>query len=213
MKVAFCFFIVSFSVLASPALTQELSPKQNKFWDRFSVEPSIEVQYRKFERNTFLGDTYALALGYRMNLNLIVRGYPGIGFYSDGQNASIEDTFFMGGFFKKASTSGFGSYIFYKFNLNKKIALSPEFGVGQLRLIQGERPAKFFLNYRHVVSGLGITYSIVKEKFGIYDMNLIVKVGYGTLNGKNIVINPSDQNYVRRSTDFHGGLGIQFAFF
>lgn len=213
MRKVFFFFTVSFVLLAYPAVTQELTPKKNKFWDKFSVEPSVEAQYRKFERNTFLGDTYALGLGYRMNLNLMVRGYPGIGFYSNGLNASIEDTIFLGGFFKKASTSEFGSYVFYKFNLNKKIALSPELGVGQLRVIHGERPARFFLNYRHVFSGLGITYSLVREKYGIFDMNLIVKVGYGTLNGKDIVINPSDQNYVKRSTDFQSGLGIQFAFF
>jgi hypothetical protein len=213
MKVIFCFLIVSFSLLAYTAVSQDLTPKKNKFWEKFSVEPSIEAQYRKFERNTFLGDTYALSLGYRMNLNLLVRGYPGIGFYSNGQSASIQDTIFLGGFFKNGSTSEFGSYIFYQFNLNKKIALSPELGVGQLRVIHGERPARFSLNYRHIFSGLGITYALVKEKFGVYDMNLIVKVGYGALNGKSIVINPSDQNYVRQSTDFQGGLGIQFAFF
>lgn len=201
-------FFISFQTTYS----QELDSAKNPGKGRLMVEPSVELIYRNFGKESFLRDAYQANPGYHLRMNARVGGYPGIGLYTLRQNASVVANGFLGGFFEDAKFIENGVFIYHTFYIHRRFMVSPEIGFGLFRVIHGESPSRFILNYNRVFGGLGLAYVLIKDKHGVYDVNLTLRGGYGGLNGREIVINQSDRSYVRRSTDLQTSLGIQISF-
>lgn len=136
-------------------------------------------------------------------------GYPGIGLYFGTQGSSIQPNRFLGGFFKEVRMPETGMYIYHQVPISEKLALRGELGFGQLQMINGLSPSRFILDYTHFSGGLVANYTLAKEVFCVFDLNLIFGGNYGFLNGNKIVINALDRTYVQRATAVQGVFGIQ----
>lgn len=87
-------FFISFQTTYS----QELDSAKNPGKGRLMVEPSVELIYRNFGKESFLRDAYQANPGYHLRMNARVGGYPGIGLYTLRQNASVVANGFLGDF-------------------------------------------------------------------------------------------------------------------
>ena len=212
MRNLFGCFALLFCTVLQAAFSQELDSTKNPEKGKFIVESSVELIYRNFGKETFLGDVYHSDLGYHLRMNARVGGYPGIGLFTIRQGASVMENGFLGGFFEDARLKESGVFIFHTFQLHRRLAMSPEVGFGLFRVIHGVSPSRFILNYNRFFAGLGLAYVLIKDKDGVYDVNLTLRGGHGGLNGSEIVINESDKSYVSRSIDLQGSLGIQISF-
>lgn len=72
----------------------------------FFSDFSAEFLGRNFKEGNFLGDAYQVSLGYQINFDLGVSGYPGLGFYASGNGAKVLENQFLGGFFLPRLDSG-----------------------------------------------------------------------------------------------------------
>ncbi len=212
MRNLFWCFALLFCTVLQVAFSQELDSTKKPEKGKFIVESSVELIYRDFGKQTFLGDVYQLDLGYHLRMNARVSGYPGIGLFTIRQGAAVMENGFLGGFFEDARLKESGVFIFHTFQLHRRLTVSPEVGFGLFRMIHGVSPSRFILNYNRFFGGLGLAYVLIKDKYGVYDVKLTLRGGHGGLNGHKIIINQSDRSYVRRSTDLQGGLGIQISF-
>lgn len=212
MKNIFCYVLALFLIAFQVAYSQELDSNKSPGKGRLMIEPTLELVNRDFGKGSFLGDAYQLGIGYNFRMNARIGGYPGIGLYTLNQSASVLENNFLGGIFEDARFKESGVLIYYTFHLHRRFMVSPELGFGLLQLIHGESPSRFILNYNRLFGGLGLSYVLIKDKNGVYDVSLIVRGGHGGLNGSEIIINQSDRSYVRRATDLQGSLGIQISF-
>lgn len=192
-----------------PAFSQETKKEGGIPKGQFTFAPGAELQFRSYEKGSFLGDTYAMGLGYRLNMDLEFSGYPGIGLYFGAQRSSIRPNRFLGGFFKEVRMPETGIYLFHQVPVFENLSLRGELGYGQLQVIHGLSPSRFILDYAHFSGGLVANYTVAKEVLGIFDLNLIFGGSYSLLTGKNIVINALDRTYVQRAKAVQGVLGIK----
>lgn len=198
--------------VALPVFSQKIKEELRLPKGQFTFAPGAALGYRAFEKGSFLGDTYAMGLSYRLHVDFEFNGYPGIGIYFDKQAASIRDNRFLGGFFKEVRMPETGIYLYHQVPLVKNLDLRGELGYGELQLIHGLSPSRFILDYSNFHGGLAFTYSLAKEVNGIFDINLIVGGNYSFLLGNDIVINAADRNYVQRATAIQGIFGIQILY-
>ncbi|WP_157963169.1 hypothetical protein [Algoriphagus litoralis] len=174
---------------------------------KFFVDFGVELQHRDFAEDTYLGDTYQIDLGYRISINMGLVGYPGLGWYGESQNARILDNRFLAGYFSEAVLGDAGIFIFHSIPLGKRIVIRPELGFGNFRAIHGISPSRFILNYGRFFGKLGIQYPIVKISEN-FSLSFSLNASYSLYNGNGIVINPEDQQYIRRSNGFQLASGI-----
>ena len=212
MRHLFCYVAALFFTVLQAAYSQELDSTRSPGKGRLMVEPSVELIYRNFGKETFLRDVYQSGLGYHLRLNARIGGFPGIGLYTIRQGASVVENTFLGGFFEDARFKESGIFIYHTFQLHRRFMVSPEIGFGLFRVIHGESPSRFILNYNCFFGGLGLAYVLIKDKYGVYDVNLTLRGRHVGMNGREIIINQLDRSYVRRSTDLLGSLGIQIRF-
>lgn len=192
--------------------SQEIKEESRLPKGQFTFAPGAALGYRAFEKGTFLGDTYAVGLSYRLNVDFEFHGYPGIGIYFNMQAASILDNRFLGGFFTEVRMPETGIYLYHQVPVVKNLALRGELGYGELQLIHGLSPSRFILDYSNFHGGLAFNYSLAKEVNGVFDLNLIFGGNYSFLRGNDIVINAADRNYVQRATAIQGIFGIRILF-
>jgi hypothetical protein len=195
---------VSFS-----AFSQEMKKEGRIPKGQFTFAPGAELLYRSYEKGSFLGDTYAMGIGFRLKVDFEFSGYPGIGVYFATQGSSIQSNRFLGGFFKEVRMPESGIYIFHQVPVFENLSLRGELGYGQLQVIHGLSPSRFILDYAHFSGGLVANYTLAKEVFGIFDLNLVFGGNYGFLNGNKIVINDLDRVYIQRATAVQGVFGIK----
>lgn len=203
----FIFFVF---LTCETVFSQEFTPINRLEKGKFFTDFSISGQGRNFERGTFLGDAYRISLGYRLAVNIGISGYPGMGWYGGGQSATILDNQFLGGFFDKARIRDGGIFVFHAIPVGNRFVIQPELGFGAFRVIQGISPSRFILNYEHYFGKVGFHYPVV-EISPDFILSLTLGASYGIYNGRNIVINDQDRNYIRRSSDFqiHSGILIK----
>lgn len=187
--------------------SQEITPSPSREKGKFFADFELELQSRNFEKGTFLGDTYQVALGYRISINIGLTGYPGLGWYGGGQKAKVLDNRFLGGFFNEAQLGDGGVFIFHSIPLGDRFVFRPELGFGNFRVVHGISPARFILNYSHFFGKVGFQYPIVEISENL-SLSLSLGAAYNLYSGKGIVINPEDRNYVQRSTGFQIASGI-----
>lgn len=212
MRHLVCCLSALFFICFQTAYSQELDSAKNPGKGRIMVEPSVELKHRDFGKESFLGDVYRSELGYHLRMNARVGGYPGIGLYTTRQGASVVENTFLGGNFEEVRFKESGVFIYHTFYLHRRFMVSPEVGFGLFRVVHGESTSRFILNYDRFFGGLGLAYVLIKDKYGVYDVNLTLRGVHGGLNGREIIINQADRSYVRRSTDLQGSLGIQISF-
>ena len=195
-----------------PGFSQEMKEESRLPKGQFTFAPGAAIGYRSFEKGTFLGDTYAVGLSYRLTVEVEFHGYPGVGIYFDKQAARILDNRFLGGFFKEVRMPETGVYLYHQVPVVKNLDLRGELGYGELQVIHGLSPSRFILDYSNFHGGLAFHYNLAKEVNGIFDLNLIVGGNYGFLLGNDIVINAADRNYVQRATAIQGIFGIRILY-
>lgn len=198
--------------VALPVFSQKIKEEPRLPKGQFTFAPGAALGYRAFEKGSFLGDTYAMGLSYRLHVDFEFHGYPRIGIYFDKQAASIRDNRFLGGFFTEVRMPETGIYLYHQVPVVKNLDLRGELGYGELQLIHGLSPSRFILDYSNFHGGLAFTYSLAKEVSGIFDLNLIVGGNYSFLLGNDIVINAADRNYVQRATAIQGIFGIRILY-
>lgn len=191
------------------AFSQDMKKEGGLPKGQFTFAPGVELLYRSYDKGSFLGETYAMGLGYRLKMDFEFSGYPGIGLYFGTQGSSIQSNRFLGGFFKEVRMPETGIYLFHQVPVFKDLTLRGELGYGQLQVIHGLTPARFILNYSNFSVGLLANYTLAKEVLGIFDLNLVFGGSYGLLHGNKIVINALDRTYVQRATAVQGVFGIQ----
>ena len=195
-----------------PGLSQEVKEEERLPKGQFTFAPGAALGYRAFEKGTFLGDTYAVGLSYRLTLDFGFQGYPGVGLYFDKQEARIQNNRFLGGFFTEVRMPETGIYLYHQVPLVKNLDLRGELGYGELQVIHGLSPSRFILDYSNFHGGLAFNYNLAKEVNGVFDLNLIVGGNYSFLLGNDIVINAADRNYVQRATAIQGIFGIRILY-
>lgn len=183
-----------------------------KKWEKFEKDVffsdfSIEFLGRNLNEGTFLGDAYKNSLGYRINFDLGVSGYPGIGFYASGNNANILQNQFLGGFFKEARLREGGVFIFYDIPFGDRLVIRPELGFGNFRVIHGFSPNRFILNYSHFFGKVNLQYPLAKISEN-FILSAILGAEYGFYNGKIIVINDQDRNYIQQASGYQISTGL-----
>jgi hypothetical protein len=191
------------------AFSQDMKKEGGLPKGQFTLAPGAELLYRSYEKGSFLGDTYAMGLGFRLKVDFEFSGYPGIGVYFGTQGSSIQSNRFLGGFFKEVRMPESGIYIFHQVPIFKDLRLRGELGYGQLQVIHGLSPSRFILDYANFSGGLVANYTLAKEVLGIFDLNLVFGGNYGFLNGNKIVINDLDRVYIQRATAVQGVFGIK----
>ena len=191
------------------AFSQEMKKEGGIPKGQFTFAPGAELLYRSYEKGSFLGDTYEMGLGFRLKVDFEFSGYPGIGVYFGTQKASIQANPFLGGFFKEVRMPESGIYLFHQVPVFENLSLRGELGYGQLQVIHGLSPSRFILDYAKFSGGLVANYTLAKEVFGVFDLNLIFGGNYGFLSGNKIVINALDRTYVQRATAVQGVFGIK----
>ncbi len=155
MRHLFCYFSALFFTVLQAAYSQELDSTRSPGKGRLMVEPSVDLVYRNFGKETMLGDVYQSGLGYHLRMNARVDGYLGIGLYTIIQGASVQENVFLGGFFEDARFKESGVFIYHTFQLNRRLAVSPEIGFGLFRVIHGKSPPRFILNYNRFFWWIG----------------------------------------------------------
>lgn len=175
--------------------------------DIFFSDFSLELLNRNFEKGSFLGDSYQVNLGYRINFDFGVSGYPGLGFYASGNGAEVIENQFLGGFFTEARFREGGLFVFYDLPVGNRWVIRPELGFGNFRVIHGFSPSRFILNYSHFFGKANVQYHLAKIS---EDFILSVTIGaeYGLYNGRSIIINDQDRNYIRRSSGYQISTGL-----
>lgn len=191
-----------------PGFSQKVKEEPRLPKGQFTFAPGAALGYRSFEKGTFLGDTYAVGLSYRLNIDVEFHGYSGVGIYFDKQAASMLDNRFLGGFFTEVRMPETGVYLYHQVPVVKNLDLRGELGYGELQVIHGLSPSRFILDYANFHGGLAFHYSLAKEVNGVFDLNLIFGGNYSFLLGNDIVINAADRNYVQRATAIQGIFGI-----
>lgn len=195
-----------------PGFSQKIKEEPRLPKGQFTFAPGAAMGYRSFEKGTFLGDTYAMGLSYRLNIDVEFHGYPGIGIYFDKQAASMLDNRFLGGFFTEVRMPETGVYLYHQVPVVKNLDLRGELGYGELQVIHGLSPSRFILDYSNFHGGLAFHYNLAKEVNGVFDLNLIFGGNYSFLLGNDIVINAADRNYVQRATAIQGIFGIRILY-
>ena len=204
-------FLLFWAVL--PGFSQEVKEEEERLSKgQFTFAPGAALGYRAFEKGTFLGDTYAVGLSYRLNLDVEFHGYPGIGIYFEKQAASIQNNRFLGGFFTEVRMPETGIYLYHQVPLVKNLDLRGELGYGELQVIHGLSPSRFILDYSNFHGGLAFNYNLAKEVKGVFDLKLFFGGNYSLLNGNKIVINPSDRSYMQRASAVQGIFGIHLLY-
>lgn len=204
-------FLLFWAVL--PGFSQELKEEEDRLpKGQFTFAPGAALGYRSFEKGSFLGDTYAVGLSYRLTVEVEFHGYPGIGIYFDKQAASMLDNRFLGGFFREVRMPETGVYLYHQVPVVKNLDLRGELGYGELQVIHGLSPSRFILDYSNFHGGLAFNYNLAKEVNGVFDLNLIFGGNYSFLLGNDIVINAADRNYVQRATAIQGIFGIRILY-
>lgn len=186
--------------------------QEGKQWEKFEKDIifsdlSVELLGRNFNEGTFLGDAYQISLGYRINFDLGVSGYPGLGFFASGNNADVLENQFLGGVFTEARLREGGVFLFYDIPVGDRLVIRPELGFGTLRVIHGFSPSHFILNYSHIFGKFNLQYPLAKisENF-ILSANLGVE--YGHYNGKSIIINDQDRTYIKFASGYQISTGL-----
>jgi hypothetical protein len=186
--------------------------QEGKQWKKFDKDIffsdfSVDLLGRNFKQGNFLGDAYQVNLGYRINFDFGVSGYPGLGFYASGNSAEVLENQFLGGFFNEARFREGGLFVFYDLALGDRWVVRPELGFVNFRVIHGFSPARFILNYSHFFGKANVQYRLAKIS---EDFILSVTIGaeYGLYNGRSIVINDQDRNYIRRSSGYQISTGL-----
>jgi hypothetical protein len=195
-----------------PGFSQKIKEEPRLPKGQFTFAPGAAMGYRSFEKGTFLGDTYAVGLSYRLNIDVEFHGYPGIGIYFDKQAASMLDNRFLGGFFTEVRMPETGVYLYHQVPLVKNLDLRGELGYGELQVIHGLSPSRFILDYSNFHGGLAFNYNLAKEVKGVFDLKLFFGGNYSLLNGNKIVINPSDRSYMQRASAVQGIFGIHLLY-
>lgn len=175
--------------------------------DIFFSDFSLELLNRNFEKGSFLGDSYQVNLGYRINFDFGVSGYPGLGFYASGNRADVLDNQFLGGFFNEARFREGGLFVFYDLALGNRLIMRPELGFGNFRVIHGFSPSRFILNYSHFFGKATIQYRLVEISKN-FILSATLGAEYGYYNGRAIVINDQDRNYIRQSAGYQISSGL-----
>lgn len=199
---AFCHFLI-----LGAAHGQAESKWQKFEKDIFFSDFSLELLNRNFEKNSFLGDAYQVSLGYRINFDFGVSGYPGLGFYASGNQAEVLDNQFLGGFFNEARFREGGLFVFYDLPLGNRWVVRPEIGFGNFRVIHGFSPSRFILNYSHFFGKASIQYHLVEISEN-FILSATLGAEYGFYNGRAIIINDQDRNYIRRSAGYQISSGL-----
>jgi hypothetical protein len=205
-KLIFLIPVLSFLSL-SICHSQEEKEWQKFEKDIFFSDFSVELLGRNFKEGTFLGDAYQISLGYRINFDLGVSGYPGIGFYTSGNSADVLGNQFLGGFFTEARLREGGIFIFYDIPFGDRLVIRPELGFGNFRVIHGFSPARFILNYSHFFGKANVQYHLAKISEDII-LSATLGAEYGFYNGRSIIINEQDRNYIRRSSGYQISTGL-----
>ena len=138
-----------------PGFSQKIKEEPRLPKGQFTFAPGAAMGYRSFEKGTFLGDTYAVGLSYRLTVEVEFHGYPGIGIYFDKQAASMLDNRFLGGFFTEVRMPETGVYLYHQVPLVKNLDLRGELGYGELQVIHGLSPSRFILDYSNFHGGSG----------------------------------------------------------
>lgn len=186
--------------------------QEGKQWEKFGKDIffsdfSFELLNRNFEKGSFLGDSYQVSLGYRINFAFGVSGYPGLGFYASGNRADVLENQFLGGFFNEARLREGGLFVFYDLALGKRWVMRPELGFGNFRVIHGFSPSRFILNYSHFFGKVNFHYRLVEISEN-FILSATLGAEYGYYNGRAIVINDQDRNYIRRSAGYQISSGL-----
>ncbi len=200
------FTLLHFLVLGA-ARSQEGKQWQKFEKDIFYTDFSVELSGRNFENFTFLGDAYQVSIGYRINFDLGVSGYPGLGFYTSGNAAKVLENQFLGGFFNEARLREVGVFAFYDVSVGNRLVVRPELGFGNFRVIHGFSPSRFILNYSHYFGKANIQYRLVEISEN-FILSATLGAEYGYYNGRAIVINDQDRNYIRRSAGYQISSGL-----
>lgn len=186
--------------------------QEGKQWKKFEKDIffsdlSVELLGRNFEEGTFLGDAYQISLGYRINFALGVSGYPGLGFYASGNSANVLENQFLGGFFTKARFREGGLFVFYDLPIGNRWVVRPELGFGNFRVIHGFSPSRFILNYSHFFGKVNMQYPLVKISEN-FILSATLGAEYGLYNGRGIIINDQDRNYIQRAKGYQVSTGL-----
>lgn len=186
--------------------------QEGKQWEKFEKDIffsdfSVELLGRNLNEGTFLGDAYQISLGYRINFDLGISGYPGLGFFVSGNNAEVLENQFLGGVFTEARLREGGVFLFYDIPVGNRLVIRPELGFGNFRVIHGFSPSRFILNYSHLFGKTNIHYRLVEISEN-FTLNATLGAEYGFYNGRGIVINDEDRNYIRRSSGYQISTGL-----
>lgn len=186
--------------------------QEKKQWQKFEKnisngDFSLEFLGRNFKDGSFLGDAYQVNLGYRINFDFGVSGYPGLGFYASGSGAEVLENQFLGRFFTEARLREGGVFLFYDIPVGNRCVIRPELGFGNLRVIHGFSPSRFILNYSHFFGKVNMQYPLVEISKDII-LSATLGAEYGFYNGRSIVINDQDRNYIRRSSGYQISTGL-----
>ena len=203
------FLLVQVLFLFSLSVCYSQEEKQWKKFERdiFFSDFSVELLGRNFKQGNFLGDAYHVNLGYRINFDLGVSGYPGLGFYASGNQAEVLENQFLGGFFNEARFREGGLFVFYDLSVGNRWVIRPEMGFGNFRVIHGFSPSRFILNYSHFFGKTNIQYRLVQISKN-FILNGTLGVEYDLYNGKGIIINDQDRNYIQRSSGYQISTGL-----
>jgi hypothetical protein len=202
------FLIPVFTFLNLSICHSQEERKWKKFEkDIFFSDFSAEIHGRNFKEGSFLGDGYQIPLGYRINFDLGISGYPGLGFYVSGNGANVLENQFLGGFFTEARLREVGTFVFYDIPLGDRWVIRPELGFGNFRVIHGFSPSRFILNYSHFFGKTNIQYRLAQISKN-FILNATLGAEYGFYNGRAIVINDEDRNYIRRSSGYQISTGL-----
>ncbi|MFN3997213.1 hypothetical protein [Algoriphagus sp.] len=186
--------------------------QEGKQWEKFEKDIffsdfSLELLNRNFENGSFLGDSYQVNLGYRINFDFGVSGYPGLGFYASGNSANVLENQFLGGFFAKARFREGGLFVFYDLPIGNRWVVRPELGFGNFRVVHGFSPSRFILNYSHFFGKVNMQYRLVEISEN-FILSATLGAEYGLNNGRGIIINDQDRNYIQRAKGYQVSTGL-----
>jgi hypothetical protein len=212
MKKGLRILFVLFCSQAQVSLAQMDQSNSAKPDPIFKVEMSLGGNYRFFEAGTFLGDTYRIMPGYRAKFGFGYDRYPGIGFFVGGQAANLNENAFLGDNFPDARFRDRGLFLYQRIRISDQFSFRGELGYGMTRVVHGSSPSRFRLNYSTFFANLGMQHTIY-ENSDFLKLNLFLDGGYGLLNGRDIIINQADRNYIRKSSEIQINLGFRMEVF
>jgi hypothetical protein len=212
MKKGLSILFVLFCCQAQVLMAQVDQKKDAKTDPIFKIETSLGGNYRFFEAGTFLGDTYRIYPGYRTKFGFGYDRYPGIGFFVGGQAANLNENAFLGDNFPDARFRDRGLFLYQRIRISDQFSFRGELGYGMTRVVHGSSPSRFRLNYSTFFANLGMQH-IIYENPDFLKLNLFLDGGYGLLNGRDIIINEADRNYIRKSSEIQINLGFRMEVF